>query len=204
MVGGLDADTASRSVRTPGCGAGVAAQRAGAGDAPFDRTVRPWAPGAPPRHRRAAQGVARPSALVVRGAHAIPLRRPKRAERGFVAFQMPALPRPGPCPTRHAPVQPGAAFADRRWRQIANPDQMAPRCAQMSCTVAGAHCIERSAGCEPSEAHAVSAAASFSPISPGYSLAWLDCLRNSAAVCIMARLFRKKMLQRAAMNEVFV
>src|SRR6218665_2518411 len=108
------------------------------------------------------------------------------------------------CPPLHAPVQPGATFAGRRWRPIANPDQMAPRCAQMSCTVAGAHCIERSAGCEPSEAHAVSAAASFSPISPGYSLAWLDCLRNSAAVCIMARLFRKKMLQRAAMNEVFV
>src|SRR6218665_138549 len=86
----------------------------------------------------------------------------------------------------------GAPSAARRWRQIANPDQMAPRCAQMSCTVAGAHCIERSAGCEPSEAHAVSAAASFSPISPGYSLAWLDGLRNSATVCIMARLFRKR------------
>src|SRR6218665_1759769 len=95
-------------------------------------------------------------------------------------------------PTRHAPVQPGATFADRRWRQIANPDQMAPRCAQMSCTVAGAHCIERSAGGEPSEADGVSAAASFSPISPGYSLAWLDGLRNSATVCIMARLFRKR------------
>src|SRR6218665_2921640 len=97
MVGGLDADTASRSVRTPGCGAG---------DAPFDRTVRPSAPGAPPRHRRAAQGVARPSALVVRGAHAIPLRNPKRAEPGVVAFLVSGAMlmgrlRPG---TRHAPV----------------------------------------------------------------------------------------------------
>ncbi|WP_265288166.1 hypothetical protein [Verminephrobacter eiseniae] len=59
--------------------------------------------------QRAGAGDARPSAFVARGVHEIPLKRPKRAERGFVAFQMRAPART--MTNRHAPVQPGATFA---------------------------------------------------------------------------------------------